>query len=253
MSEELGKYPFCIIKKDSVDDLGRAVLDGEERQLLAIPYKEFAMVVAEAPIKIYHPKKENVMNHQNTISAVMEQTDVIPMSFGNVFQSEEDIELLLQNLYENLQELFPQIEGRFEVGLKVIAKKEWLQEEMNNQSKAQKLKKKIENKSKEASYYDRIELGDFARTFMKSKGEEAAQAIFLPLAEIAASAKQTQTLGEKMLLNTSFLVDARKEEEFDAKVNELYEQWEDKVEFKYTGPWPAYNFIDIKLEARKVQ
>lgn len=158
MSEELGKYPFCIIKKDSVDDLGRAVLEGEERQLFAIPYKEFAMVVAEAPIKIYHPKKENVMNHQNTISAVMEQTDVIPMSFGNVFQSEEDIELLLQNLYENLQELFPQIEGRFEVGLKVIAKKEWLQEEMNNQSKAQKLKKKIENKSKEASYYDRIEL-----------------------------------------------------------------------------------------------
>ena len=42
-------------------------------------------------------------------------------------------------------------------------------------------------------------------------------------------------------------MDGEKEEAFDQKVNDLFEVWKDKVEFKYTGPWPAYNFVNIIL------
>lgn len=112
-----------------------------------------------------------------------------------------------------------------------------------------KLKEKVSGKSEAASYYDRIELGEYAQKFMKEKMQVCMQEIFLPLAEKAESAKQNETIGGRMLINASFLIDRDKEEEFDELVNQIYQQWQEKLEFKYSGPWPAYNFIDIKLKA----
>ena len=51
-----------------------------------------------------------------------------------------------------------------------------------------------------------------------------------------------------MLLNAAFLIDKDQEAEFDQLVNDLYETCSEKVEFQYSGPWPAYNFINIRLK-----
>lgn len=58
---------------------------------------------------------------------------------------------------------------------------------------------------------------------------------------------ENKTIPGKILLNAAYLVDGEKEEAFDGMVNDLFEVWKDKVEFKYTGPWPAYNFVNIIL------
>jgi hypothetical protein len=51
-----------------------------------------------------------------------------------------------------------------------------------------------------------------------------------------------------MVLNAAFLVSRDQETRFDAKVNELYEQHHEQFNFMYSGPWPPYNFIDLKIE-----
>jgi hypothetical protein len=78
--------------------------------------------------------------------------------------------------------------------------------------------------------------------------QEIVQEVFHPLKELAEASKANDPIGEKMLLNASFLVDRDKEAAFDQKVNEMYDKWEDKVEFSYSGPWPAYNFVNIRLK-----
>ncbi|WP_226682311.1 GvpL/GvpF family gas vesicle protein [Sutcliffiella horikoshii] len=252
MENNLGYYTFCVIPNEQKKiELGEVVLEGRTSQLLTIEYKEFSMVVTKAPIKIYHPKKENLLTHQNVVSSLMERTTVIPMSFGNVFETEADVEFLMKSLYTELQNIYKKIENKIEVGLKIIGKEDWLKAEINKNQKAMKLKEKISGKSEAASYYERIELGDMAQKFMKEKMQICMQEVFLPLAEKAVSAKQNETIGGKMLINASFLIERDHEEEFDELVNKIYEKWQDKVEFKYTGPWPAYNFIDIKLKAKE--
>ena len=67
----------------------------------------------------------------------------------------------------------------------------------------------------------------------------------------AVSAKANDPSSEKMLLNASFLIDRDQEESFDQKVNEAHEKWKDKVEFNYSGPWPAYNFVNIRLKVEE--
>ncbi|WP_257347627.1 GvpL/GvpF family gas vesicle protein [Pseudalkalibacillus decolorationis] len=247
--DKMGIYIFCGIQTNEDDEFGTIKMEGEERETFTIRYKDAAMVAAEVPKKIYHPNRENLMMHQNAVSDVMAQKDtVIPISFGNVFQSREDVEALLENLYPQFEKLFPEIKGKIELGLKVIGKKEWLESKVNENPDVEVMAKSVRGKSEAAGYYDRIKLGGIAQQMFATIKKEVEAEVFAPLEESAEAAKANDPLGDKMLLNASFLIDRGKEEQFDEKVNEAHERWKDKVDFNYTGPWPAYNFVNIRLK-----
>ena len=246
--EQMGIYIFCGIQTEWDENLGKIEIEGETRELFTIRYKDSAMVAAEVPMKIYHPNKENLLMHQNAVSQVMKRNDtVIPVSFGNVFHSIEDVGVLLENLYPQFETLFPEIKGKVELGLKVIGKKEWLESKVNGNAQIEKLAKAVQGKTESASYYDRVQLGGAAQKIVTSLRQDAAMNVFEPLKELAVAAKTNDPTSEKMLLNASFLVDRDKEALFDQKVNEVHDKWDDKVEFSYSGPWPVYNFVNIRL------
>jgi hypothetical protein len=53
-----------------------------------------------------------------------------------------------------------------------------------------------------------------------------------------------------MILNAAFLVSRDTEEHFDARVKALGADY-DKLTLKYTGPWPPYNFVNIRLKLER--
>jgi pyruvate-formate lyase len=247
--ESMGIYIFCGIQMEADESFGEIEMEEEKRELFTIRYKDAAMVAAEVPMKIYHPNKDNLMMHQQAVSLVMKKNDtVIPVSFGNVFHSKEDVAVLLENLYPQFEKLFPEIKGKVELGLKVIGKKEWLESKVSEDASIEKMAQAVKGKSEAASYYERIQLGGAAQKLVTSLQKETERDIFHPLKELAEASKVNDPIGEKMLLNAAFLVDREKEAAFDQKVNELHDQWEDRVEFNYSGPWPAYNFVNIRLK-----
>lgn len=101
--------------------------------------------------------------------------------------------------------------------------------------------------SNPALFYDRIRLGDHAQKFVKLLEQKVENEIYQPLLELAEAGRLNSIIPGKTILNAAFLVDRANEESFDNRVNELFEEWKDKTEFKYTGPWPAYNFVNIHL------
>lgn len=251
-TEQTGIYIFCAVQTSEPIDYGPIIIDGAPRDTFAVQYQDAAMIACEAPMKIYHPNKENLMMHQSMVSRVMEANDtVIPISFGNVFKTEKDVQILLENLYGQFTEIFPEIKGKIEVGLKVIGKKEWLEKKVQEDPELGKMAATTKSKSAAAGYYDRIKLGGAAKSFITSLRQDVKKNIYHPLKSQATAATSNETQGEKILLNASFLVDREKEEQFDELVNERHDQWKDKVDFQYTGPWPAYNFINIRLSVEE--
>ncbi|MCF6137385.1 GvpL/GvpF family gas vesicle protein [Pseudalkalibacillus berkeleyi] len=250
MSEqsETGIYIFCGIQTDQEEMNEIIEVEGKKTDLFLIHYKDAAMVAAEVPLKIYQPNKENLMMHQHTVSKVMKQhRTVIPISFGNVFNSREDVKVLLENLYPQLTKLFPEIQDKIELGLKVVGKKDWLESIVKESPELKQHAESVNEKSEAASYYERIQLGGIAQKLIASIQQEIEEDIYHSLDDTAVASKLNDPLGEKMLLNASFLIDYDQEEQFDEKVNKAHEKWKDKVDFKYTGPWPAYNFVNIRL------
>ena len=47
------------------------------------------------------------------------------------------------------------------------------------------------------------------------------------------------------------VIQKAREAEFDAAVNKVAQKFGERLNFKYTGPWPPYNFVNIRLKLER--
>ena len=97
---------------------------------------------------------------------------------------------------------------------------------------------------------DKFELG---LKVVKKRSEEeiqkeAGQEIVEELKKLSVKSVQGDKFSDRLLLNNSFLVEKNKFTSFSDKVGELEEKYPN-LKFLYTGPWPAYSFVNINIKA----
>jgi hypothetical protein len=56
-----------------------------------VHHQDPAAVVSDTPNSIYDPTRENVLAHELVNETVMRDFKVIPMSFGTIFRTKEDV------------------------------------------------------------------------------------------------------------------------------------------------------------------
>ena len=75
--------------------------------------------------------------------------------------------------------------------------------------------------------------------------------VYEHLRETAIASRPMKTIGDKMIMNAAFLVGRDQAEHFDAKVHDIGKKFEGTLSFRYTGPWPPYNFVTIRLQLER--
>ena len=122
---EEGRYVYCIIPWEgghsmlSFGDLG---IEGSG-EVYAIPCGDIAAIVSNAPFKEYVLTEDNVRTHSQVITLVMEEHPVVPMAFGMAFKNEGVLKGVLARLRGDLKNALKEVEGKVELGLKVIQPK----------------------------------------------------------------------------------------------------------------------------------
>jgi len=92
----------------------------------------------------------------------------------------------------------------------------------------------------------KIELGVKVLKKELDEPDGLAKEILEPLSKIAVKTVPGDKFSDRLLLNNSFLVEKKKFSQFSAQVGELEEKYPE-LKFLYTGPWPPYSFINIKI------
>ena len=75
---------------------------------------------------------------------------------------------------------------------------------------------------------------------------------FEQLRDVSVASRANKPIGDKMIMNAAFLIARDQESAFDARVKQIATRF-DKLTFKYTGPWPPYNFVNIRLKLERVK
>src|SRR5438046_10280900 len=114
-----GKYVYCIVRSERQRDFGAIGIGGAQR-VFTVAFKDLAAVVSDTPIVIYDPTRENVLAHEFVNETVMREHTVIPMSFGTVFRSEDDVTELLRSTYQAFSDVLDKMQDKIEFGLKVL-------------------------------------------------------------------------------------------------------------------------------------
>lgn len=79
--------------------------------------------------------------------------------------------------------------------------------------------------------------------------DQPAQADMIErLSEKSINETDNDLFTDRLLLNKSYLVDRDRRDEFDDIIDEI-QAGNDDLTIQYTGPWPPYNFVDIRIGA----
>ena len=82
---------------------------------------------------------------------------------------------------------------------------------------------------------------------MSSAQKEECSADFLnSLLAVSSDNKKLKLFSDRLILNSTFLVEKSAMDEFSLQVGRLKEKYTE-LKVQYSGPWPAYNFVDIHI------
>ena len=136
--------------------------------------------------------------------------------------------------------------SRVELGLKAFWYEEAIfREIVEENSSLRRLRDSLMGRSSEETYYDRIRLGEMIEAEMARKRYKDAEKILSHLNPLVYKTRENQTFTDRTVLNAAFWVDQDREVEFDQAIQELKAEMGDRLMFKYVGPVPPYNFVNI--------
>lgn len=241
-----GKYIYCFInEKEQINFCSSSIADIVS-PVYTIPYKDISAVVSDTNTIEYDPTRKNVLAHQRVITRVMQNYTIIPVAFGTVGNNKNEIVKIIAANYDQFHEQLDFLKDKSELGLRIT----WLEDGFNQDIEdddIKELKEKVIGKDEDEVLALKIQLGKLVEQATMRKKDEYTNEIYEPLSKIAIQSKLKDGIPIKTVFNASFLINNADSVMFDQKVDELCKPFEHKLSFSYTGPWPPYNFVSMKL------
>jgi hypothetical protein len=245
-----GKYVYCIIQTTESLRFGPIGIGSEPADVHTVNYRDIAAVVSDTPLEVYDPTRENVLAHERVNEVVMRDFTVLPMSFSTVFKTSDDIVELLRTAYDAFRDVLVKMRDKVEFGVKVLWEPEIIIREIEKDDENLRLLRQEISSQRGSTYFARMQYGRLVDSMLQQRSEQLVNDIFNTLGSASVASRANKVIGEKMILNGAFLVARDREAEFDAKVKEIDARYEN-LKFKYTGPWPPYNFVNIRLKLER--
>jgi hypothetical protein len=250
---ESGIYVYCIIERAEPQEFGTVGIGGRGDVVFTVHYRDLAAVVSQTPLMVYDPTRENALAHEKVNEVVIERGFTpVPMSFGTIFKTEGDMVEFLEDTYGAMREVLQKMKDKLEFGLKVNwDREEVLAEIERTNDDIRRLKEEIVNNQHASTYFARMQLGRMVEQALADQSDAFVHAIYDHLRDSAIASRSNKPIGDKMIMNAAFLVERDKAPTFDEKVQEIAQRYDGKLSFRYTGPWPPYNFVTIRLQLER--
>jgi len=249
-----GVYVYCIIESTEPRTFGKVGIGGRSDEIFTVHYRDLAAVVSRAPLIVYDPTRENALTHEHVQEVVMNEHGFtpVPMSFGTLFKTDEDTVEFLKDTYDALRDVLVKMKDKLEFGLKVNWDRDQVLREIEEQNEEiRRLKAEIETNTQSSTYFARMQLGRLVEQALVDRSESIVREIYDHLRDAAIASRSNKVIGDKMIMNAAFLVARDQAEHFDAKVHDIGKKFEGTLSFRYTGPWPPYNFVTIRLQLER--
>lgn len=267
--KQFGYYVYCIAESLAAQQLDAASLPApieENSKLEWVAINDLAALASLVPLDVYQEDAlaerltdaswtaVRAMRHETVVEFVAKRVSVVPLRFGTIYLERASVERMLSEKGRELAAILERLRGHEEWGVNVYADRAKLLAGITSVSpRLRELAQQAESASPGQSYLmqKKIEAlrGDEARVALNGIIDQIEKA----LREQADDGKRLRILrveatehGE-LKGKFAFLVKRAGFEEFRAAAERLAEEHlAAGVRLELTGPWPAYNFTELK-------
>ncbi|MCF7888942.1 MAG: GvpL/GvpF family gas vesicle protein [Victivallales bacterium] len=245
---KLGLYIYCIIPFGQERNFGPIGINGED--VLTIGYENIAMVVSRHPIAKIVISKDNMLTHEKVVEEVMKEFDcVLPVRYGTIASTADEVRNLLDRRFREFKNALRDMDHMVELNVKARWKNmDAVFKEIEKENEEIKAAKKTVNLDSNGNIDEaRVKIGKMVEEALIRKKAERVEDIVDRLRRSCYDCKLNKTTGDDMIMNGAFLVGKGKELEFDFVMEDISDEFKDKINFKYSGPFPVYNFVNIAI------
>ena len=243
-----GKYLYGIIRADKDETFGVIGIQGGK--VYTLRYKDIAALVSDLPfVGKIKPLKANLEPHHQVIKEINRRFTVIPMSFGHITKSEGDILRMLKLNYDEISAELERLQGKVEMGLKIFWDVENIFEYfVKNYRELEDFRDTIFGRSSPPTRQEMIELGSLFEEKRTEERERHTEKVIDALRDYVQDFKVNEPIGEKMVLNSAFLIEGDEEKAFEEGIHRAAGLFDGNFTFDYNGPWAPYSFVELELE-----
>ncbi len=266
--EKEGKYIYCIIGTDQEREYDpKPIGIGERGDVIETFCNDgLATIISNSPVKKYPINRKNTICHQKVMEEVMKYHTVLPVRFSTIAEDKEPkdgsptvpaMERIRERvLIERRQEfidMLKDMDTKMELGVKALwtDMKTVFNEIVEENPSIKSLKGKIEKiniaNPRQRTHQKRVELGEMVQDALNAKREKLKNIIMGVLKKASCDSRVNKDFGDNMIVNGAFLVEKSKVKEFDNYIDVLNENYKPNVKFKYIGPVPLCNFVEIVI------
>lgn len=249
-----GIYIYGIVWAAGPRDFGKIGIGDGSAEVRTIAWQEIAAVCSESPLVAYETlaREQTVRDlvvHQLVIEKVMHDGAVLPVKFGTMVASEQEVVDFLQEGYTLLSEHLSRLQGQIE--LDVVCSWELsrvLPGIYRKNRQLQEKQREVAGKGEGAGIEEKMALGKLVSQALEKQKEHYRQVILQALTREVAGTCLHGVVSDEMVVNAAFLLASTKEEQFHRVVRDLDQRLEDAINFRVVGPLPPYSFATILFE-----
>lgn len=247
-----GCYLYGLIRATDNLEFGDIGLEHEGKPGHVYTLREDSIAAVVTPYagrgKIL-PLRKNLEPHNRVIREVMRTTTIVPMTFGHVAKSEDEVRKMLRRNRADILEQLGRVDGKVEMGLKIV----WSVDNifdyfLSIDPELKALRDDIFGQTNNPSQTEKIELGRMFEQRITREREEQTELVLEMLQPWAVESKVNPPRGEKTIMDLAFLVDRQGLKPFEECVYQAADMFPAQYIFDFTGPWAPFNFIELDLQ-----
>lgn len=207
-----------------------------------------ALVSADVPEPIAATRR-NMLAHAAVLERIMGATPLLPVRFDTVAPGRATLVACLDGHAATFATGLERIAGRIELGVKASWPEGAMSRDVLQADPALAAwRDRLAARPPAETYYERIEFGRRVEDAIATRRQAIGQEITAALSPLAERSTELRRIEDAVIINHAFLVPSANEPEFDAVVEQLVIRYTERLLFRYVGPVPPYNFVDLRAD-----
>ena len=210
---------------------------------------ELAAIVTPIIAEKIRPQRANLAAHNDILRELGEHQEVLPVAFGTVVETEEELRGALDRNYDALIDRLRLLEGKVEIILKVYWETSNVFEYLvANHKELKRLRDQLFKPGRTPSINEKIELGRAFDALLQESRQRHTERVTGALSRYCADIRSVDVGGEKLIMKLACLVATDRSEEFEEAIKQVAAQFDNHYTFEYGNPTAPYNFVDVDLQ-----
>jgi hypothetical protein len=240
-----GIYVYGIVPADVEVEKDAKGIGDPPAKVKVVREGDIAALVS--PVRTDQPlgKPEGLQAHAQLLDGTASVAPVLPMRFGAVMTDEDAVaEELLRANRDEFASALSQLEGHAEFIIRGrYSEQAILSEVLSESEEARELREDIRAKSEEAGRNSRIALGELINQAIEAKRSVDTQKVLNDIEGLVAQVNVREPTHELDAVYVAVLAEVERQDDLQAVVEELADNWDGRVEMRLRGPLAAYDFV----------